>query len=213
MTFHGAITSQEKKEWMSAIVEEMEYLQKNHPSELVQLPEGKKVIGCKWVCRKKPTVLEKEGEKFKAQFVAKGYSQQKGIDYDEICSHVGRHTSIRTVLALEQMDAKITFLHGDLEEQTYMEQPNGFTQPGHEHLVCKLKKSFYGLKESPRQRYKQFDSYMLQIGCKQCGGPMCWKSTVQSIVALSTTEVEYMAVAEDAKEALWLNRLSKKTGY
>ncbi|KAL0357995.1 UNVERIFIED_CONTAM: Retrovirus-related Pol polyprotein from transposon TNT 1-94 [Sesamum calycinum] len=71
------------------------------------------------------------------------------------------------------MDAKITFLHGDLEEQTYMEQPNGFTQPGHEHLVCKLKKSLDGLKESPRQRYKQFDSYMLQIRCKQCEYDCC----------------------------------------
>ncbi|KAK4402906.1 Glutathione S-transferase U17 [Sesamum angolense] len=187
------------------------------------------------------------------------------------------------------MDAKITLLHGDLEEQAYIEQPNGFTQPGHEHLICKLKKLLYGLKESPRQRYKQFDSYMLQIGCKKCeydccvyiksfddgssiflllyddmlvaaknmhdvlalkallshefdmkdlgdatkilgmeihkdrrsttgcvfilgGGLMCWKSTVQSIVALSTTEAEHMAVAEDAKEALWLNRLAKELG-
>ncbi|KAK4382648.1 Retrovirus-related Pol polyprotein from transposon TNT 1-94 [Sesamum angolense] len=66
------------------------------------------------------------------------------------------------------MDVKTTFLHGDLEEQIYMEQPDGFTQPGHEHLVCKLKKSLYGLKQSPRQWYKRFDSYILQIYYKQC---------------------------------------------
>ena len=70
-----------------------------------------------------------------------------------------RHTSIRVVLAmvahldmeLEQMDVKTAFLHGDLEEQIYMEQPEGFSQPGQEHLVCKLKKSLYGLKQSPKQ--------------------------------------------------------------
>ncbi|KAL0401655.1 UNVERIFIED_CONTAM: Retrovirus-related Pol polyprotein from transposon TNT 1-94 [Sesamum latifolium] len=160
---------------MGAMVEEMESLQKNHTWELVQLPEGKKAIGCKWVYKKKPAVSEKEGEKFKARLVAKGYSQQKGIDYDEIFSPVVRHTSIRAVLALvaswdlhlEQMDVKIMFLHGDLEEEIYMEQPDGFTQPGHEHLVCKLKISLYGLKQSPRQWYKRFDSYMLKIGYKR----------------------------------------------
>ncbi|KAL0423291.1 UNVERIFIED_CONTAM: Retrovirus-related Pol polyprotein from transposon TNT 1-94 [Sesamum radiatum] len=85
-TFHGAITSQEKKEWIGAMVEEMESLHKNQTWELVQLPEGKKTIGCKWVYRKKLLVLEKVGEKFKARLVAKGYSEQKGIDYDEILS-------------------------------------------------------------------------------------------------------------------------------
>ncbi|KAL0293414.1 UNVERIFIED_CONTAM: Retrovirus-related Pol polyprotein from transposon TNT 1-94 [Sesamum radiatum] len=71
------------------------------------------------------------------------------------------------------MDVKTAFLHGDLEEQIYMEQPDGFTQPGHEHLVCKLKKSLYGLKQSPRQWYKRFDSHMLQIGYKRCEYDCC----------------------------------------
>jgi hypothetical protein len=94
---------------------------------------------------------------------------------------VVRHTSIKAVLALvahydmalEQMDVKTTFLHGDLEEQIYMEQPEGFSQPGHEHLVCKLKKSLYGLKQSPRQWYKRFDSYMIKIGYKRCEYDCC----------------------------------------
>ncbi|KAL4292152.1 hypothetical protein GQ457_14G024210 [Hibiscus cannabinus] len=182
VTFQGAITSQEKGKWMAAMVEEMESLRKNQTWELVRLPEGKKAIGCKWVYKRKPAVSEKKkGEKFKARLVAKGFSQQKGVDYDEIFSPVVRHTSIRAVLALvassdlhlEQMDVKTAFLHGDLEEQIYMQQPEGFTQSGDEHLVCRLKKSLYGLKQSPRQWYKRFDSYMIQIGYKRCEYDCC----------------------------------------
>jgi hypothetical protein len=120
---------------------------------------------------KKEAASEKGGEKFKARLVAKGYSQQKWIDYEEIFFPMVRHTSIIALLALvahydmvlEQMDVKTAFLHADLEEQIYMEQPEGFSQPGQEHLVCKLKKSLYGLKQSPRQWYKRFDSYMINL--------------------------------------------------
>ncbi|KAE8691239.1 hypothetical protein F3Y22_tig00110890pilonHSYRG00161 [Hibiscus syriacus] len=154
VTFHDAVTSQENDKWMAAMVEEMESLNHNRTWELVPLPEGKKPIGCKWVYKKKPAVTEKEGEK---------------------------HTSIRAVLALvaswdlhlEQMDVKTAFLHGDLEEQIYMRQPEGFTQPGNEHLVCRLKKSLYGLKQSPRQWYKRFDSYMIKIGYNRCEYDCC----------------------------------------
>ena len=83
-----------------------------------------------------------------------------------------KHTSIRVLLAmvaiydleLEQLDVKTEFLHGDLEEQIYMHQPEGFKEQGKENMVCKLKKSLYGLKQSPRQWYKRFDSFMLIVG-------------------------------------------------
>ena len=99
----------------------------------------------------------------------------------EIFSPVVKHTSIRAVLALvahydmalEQIDVKTAFLHGDLEEQIYMEQPEGFSQPGHGYLVCKLKKSLYGLKQSSMHLYKQFDSYMIKIGYKRCEYDCC----------------------------------------
>ena len=84
-------------------------------------------------------------------------------------SLVVRHTSIKVVLTLvaswdmhlEHMDVKTAFLHGDLEEQIYIDQSEGFTQSGKEHLVCKLKRSLYGLKQTLRQWYKWFDSYMI----------------------------------------------------
>jgi hypothetical protein len=137
---------------------EMESLHKNQTSDLVELPERKRAIGCKWVFKRHEAISEKWGKKFKVHLVAKGYPQQKWVDYGEIFSPVVRRTSIGVVLqlvahydmALEQMDLKTTFLHGDLKEQIYMEQPEGFSQPGQEHLVFKLKKSLYGLKQSPR---------------------------------------------------------------
>ena len=127
-TFQEAIHSQEKSRWMGAMVEEIQSLHKNQTWDLVELLEGKRAIGCKWVYKKKEVVSEKNGEKFTARLVAKGYSQRKGVDYDEIFSPVVRHTFIKTVLGsvahfdmqLEQMDVKTTFLLGDLEELVYM---------------------------------------------------------------------------------------------
>ena len=127
--FQEAVNSQEKSKLMGVMTEEMESLHKNQTWDLVELLERKRKIGCKWVFKKKEAISEKGGEKFKARLAAKGYSQQKGVDYEEIFFPVVRYTSIRAVLALvahydmalEQMDVKTAFLHGDLEEQIYME--------------------------------------------------------------------------------------------
>ena len=122
-TFKEAINRKDNDKWLVATLEEMESLQKNKTWELVKLPKGKKAIGCKWIFHKKEALSKKEGEKFKAQLVAKGYSQREGNDYNEIFSPVVKHTSIRVILGfvtmhdmeLEQLDVKTTFLHGDLE--------------------------------------------------------------------------------------------------
>jgi hypothetical protein len=113
--------------------------------------------------------------------VAKGYSQRHEIDYDEVFSPVIRHTSIKAVLVLvahhdlelEQLDVKTAFLHGKMDEEIFMVQPEGFKQPGTENLVCRLKKSLFELKQSPRQWYKRFDSYMIQIGYTYCEYDCC----------------------------------------
>ncbi|KAE8723957.1 Detected protein of unknown function [Hibiscus syriacus] len=103
----------------------------------------------------------------KARLVAKGYAQKEGIDYNEVFSPVVKYSSIRTLLALvaqlnlelAQLDVKTAFLHGDLEE-IYMTQPEGYKDGDCEKWVCKLNKSLYGLKQSPMQWYKRFDSFM-----------------------------------------------------
>jgi hypothetical protein len=151
--------------------EEMASLDKNEAWDLVELPTGRMPIGSKWVFKKK---LNAEGkvEKYKARLVAKGYSQVEGIDFGEIFSPVAKLTSIRFFLSvaaafdfeIEQMDVKTTFLHGDLEEEIFMKQPEGYAVKGKKELVCKLKKSLYGLKQSPRMWYQKFDTYMLGLG-------------------------------------------------
>ncbi|KAH9726277.1 Integrase catalytic domain-containing protein [Citrus sinensis] len=106
--------------------------------------------------------------RYKARFVAKGFAQKEGIDYNEIFSPVVKHTSIYIILALvaeyelelAQLDVKTAFLHGDLEEEIYMIQPCGFKVAGKENHVCKLIKTLYGLKQSPRQWYKRFDQFI-----------------------------------------------------
>ena len=149
--------------WKHAINEEMDYIMFNHTWELVDLPPSSKAIGCKWVFRKK---YHTNGtlNTFKARLVAKGYRQKEGIDYFDTFAPMARINSIRILFALasihdlyvHQMDMKTAFLNGDLNEEIYMEQPEGFVLPGNEHKVCKLVKSLYGLKQAPKQWHHKF---------------------------------------------------------
>lgn len=180
-TYKDAINCDVKASWMGAMSEEMEALRKNSVWELVPKPKGRHIVGSKWVYRKKEAINKIEEPKYKARLVAKGFSQKEGIDYDEIFSPVVRHTSIRVLLAmvaqfdmeLEQMDVKTAFLHGDLKELIYMVQPEGFKEVGKEDHVCRLKKSLYGLKQSPRQWYLRFDTFMLRVGYTRCDHDHC----------------------------------------
>ncbi|KAH9699198.1 Integrase catalytic domain-containing protein [Citrus sinensis] len=152
LTFHEALNSSDVALWMTTMHEEIEALHKNKTWELVPLPHGRKVIGNKWVCK-----IKRDGndqvERYRARLVVKGYAQKEGIDFNEIFSPVVRLTTVRVVLAmcatfdlyLEQLDVKTAFLHGELEEEIYMLQPEGFVETGNEKLVCKLNKSLYGL--------------------------------------------------------------------
>nr|GEV20934.1 retrotransposon protein, putative, Ty1-copia subclass [Tanacetum cinerariifolium] len=119
-------------------------------------PVGQKLVSCKWRFKIKEGVEGVQKPRYKARLVARGFTQRAGIDYNEVFSPVVRHTSIRVILALttcknyelKQLDVKTAFLHGNLEEVIYMKQPPGYKQGNN---VCLLKKSIYGLKQSPRQ--------------------------------------------------------------
>jgi hypothetical protein len=170
-TVREALNLEDSKLWKKAMVEEMDALDKNEARDIVEFPAGRKYVGSKWLFKKKFNV-EGKVEKYKARLVAKGYSQVEGIDFGEIFSHVAKLTSIIFLLSIvvafdlevERMDVKTTFLHGDLEEEIYMKQPEGFAVKGKKELVCKPKKSLYGLKQSPRMWYQKFDTYILGLG-------------------------------------------------
>ena len=113
---------------------------------MVDLPPGCTIVGCKWIFKKK---LNPDGtiNKYKAYLVAKGFFQREGIDYFDIYLPVSRMTTSIYDIIIHQMDVKITFLHGDLQEEIYMDQPEGFVAWRNKRKVCKLVKSLYGLKQ------------------------------------------------------------------
>ena len=129
----------------------------------------KRVVGCKWLFK----IKEEAGSDKKSRYKARGFTQVARVDFNEVFSLVVRHTSIRILLAmtahlnlsLEQMDVTIAFLHGELEEDILMEQPKGFEIRDKREQVCLLK-SLYELKQSPRQWYRKFDSFMINQGFK-----------------------------------------------
>ena len=124
---------------------------------MVDLPSDWKAIGNKWVLKIKQKA-NGSIENYKTQLVAKGYTQQKGIDYEETFSPIVRLALIGLILAivvhmdlkLHQMDVKTTFLNGELNEEIYMEQLVGFIIQGQERKVCKLNRSIYDLKQSSK---------------------------------------------------------------
>ena len=121
--------------------------------DVVLRPEGKYVVTSKWIYKIKHAA-DGSIEKYKAIFMARGFSQKEGIDYEETFAPIARYTSIRSVLALaavmkwkiHQMDVKTAFLNGVVEEKVYVEHPPGFETHDGESHVCKLKKALYGLK-------------------------------------------------------------------
>ena len=135
----------------------IELLKKNNVWELTMLPPVKKAIGCKWVYKIK-THSDGSIERYKARLVARGIDQRFGSDYDKIFCPVVRLESLRTLIALSTqrglelhyVDVQTAFLNGTLQEEVYMKQPIGYEREGKEHLVCRLKKSIYGLKQSSR---------------------------------------------------------------
>ena len=145
---------------MKAMQEEYDGLMERNTWELVDQPKGRKVVKCRW------TFVCKLDGRYKARLVAKGFTQVYGVDYKETFSPVARFESVRFLLAhaaledweIEGMDVKLAFLHSDLDEEIYMEQPEGFTVEGQEDKVVRLKKAIYGLKQASWAWFKMFSA-------------------------------------------------------
>ena len=162
------MSSLEAPYWKQAINDEVESILQNHTWELVDLPPGSKPLGYKWIFKKK---MKADGsiDKYKARLVVKGYNKKEGLDYFDTYSPVTRISSICMLifvaaihnLEIHQMGVKIAFLNGDLDEEIYMEQPEGFIVPSQEKKVYQLVKSLYGLKQAPKKWHEKFDSVMI----------------------------------------------------
>jgi hypothetical protein len=160
--------------WVKAMNDELDQIEKNNTWEMVHRPEGKNIIGSRWIFKNK---LNGKGQvvRNKVRLVCKGYAQIEGLDYDETFAPIARLEVIRMFLAyachkrfkVYQMDVKSTFLNGDLSEEVYMEQPEGFKLSDNLDLVCKLKKDLYGLKQAPRAWYHRLDTYLKDKGFKR----------------------------------------------
>jgi len=170
-TYKEAMMRLNSSKWLEAMEDELRSMSSNKVWDLVEIPDGVKPVGSKWVYK---TKYDSKGkvEKFKARLVAKGFTQIEGIDYNDTFSPVSSKDSLRIVMALvahydlelHQMDIKIAFLNGDLHEDVYMAEPEGFVVEGKEHMCCRLKKSIYGLKQASRQWYIKFDNVIQNFG-------------------------------------------------
>ncbi|GJR45911.1 putative ribonuclease H-like domain-containing protein [Tanacetum coccineum] len=160
--------------WIEAMQDELLQFKLQKVWTLVDLPYGKRAIGTKWVYRNKK---DDRGivVRNKARLVAQGYTQEEGIDYDEVFAPVARIEAIRLFLAyasfmnfiVYQMDVKSAFLYGIIEEEVYVCQPPGFEDLEFPNKVYKVEKALYGLHQAPRAWYETLSTYLLENGFRR----------------------------------------------
>lgn len=178
ITVDEAMSGNSKEFWLKAMKEEMDSLVENKTWELSNKPNDKKAVKCKWIFKTKRNT-NGDIARYKARLVAKGFTQVQGIDYDETYSPVVRYTSIRYLLAmavkydlkLSQMDVVTAFLHGKLDTDIYMQQPELFHDGSKRY--CKLIKSIYGLKQSSRLWNTALSKVLIEFGLKQSINDQC----------------------------------------
>jgi hypothetical protein len=153
------------------MTEEHQSILKNDAWDVVPRPEGKSVVTSKWIYKIKHAI-DGSIEKYKEKFVARGFSQVEGVDYDDTSAPVARYTSIRSIIALatsmgwklHQMDVNTTFLNGEIDEEVYIEQPEVFVVHNERSHVWSLKKALYGLNQAPHAWYEKMDGFLMSLG-------------------------------------------------
>ena len=179
-TFKEAMDSKEKQSWKAAMDVEMNNIRDNDTYQIKKIKNGEKAIGCRWVFKKK---LNKDGSvnKFKARLVAKGYLQKYGMDYNETFAPVAKFKSIRLLLAIAAQngwkvyhdDVTSAFLNGILKETVLMDQPDGYTEKSELHK-WELRKTLYGLKQSPREWNEVIHKFLISEGFVQSKCDPCF---------------------------------------
>lgn len=192
-TVTEALSGPESVQWRKAMDDELESFRTNEVYELVVAPKGATIVRCRWVLKKK---FKSDGEvQFRARLVAKGFTQKRGIDYDETFSPVVRHSTLRLLFALSvklglditQLDVKTAYLNGYLKEDIYMCVPEGFVSKT-DGKVFKLKKAVYGLKQSALAWYERVKDVLCKNNFQNCTQEPClfvkMSKDVKVIIAL-----------------------------
>lgn len=208
-TVAGALDSDHAEKWTSAMKDEIQSLTENSTWDLVQLPSSRKAIKSKWVFK---TKYDADGNivRHKARLVAKGCSQKFGVDYNETYSPVVRYTSLRFLIALaakrnmkiDQMDAVTAYLQGDLEEEIYMDQPEGYNDGS--GRFCRLNKAIYGLRQSGREWNKKLDSALMSFGLTKSRSDPCvyFSGNFLLIIAIYVDDILFFWEDESEKDKL-----------
>nr|GFB46109.1 retrovirus-related Pol polyprotein from transposon TNT 1-94 [Tanacetum cinerariifolium] len=173
-SYKASLSDPEFEKWLVAMNAEIKSMYDNKVWKLVDLPPSAKVVKSKWIYKKK-TNMDGVVYNYKARLVAKGFTQTYGVDYEETFSPVADIRAIRILIAITayydyeiwKMDIKTSFLNGLLDEEIYMEQPEGFVDPDHTKKVCKLQISIYRLKKASRSWNKRFDEEIKKFGFHQ----------------------------------------------
>ena len=173
-TYKEAMSLPDSELWKIAIANELASMSKTEAFEETERPDNRKIVGSRWVFTKKRGA-DGRVERYKARLVAQGFTQVEGIDYEETFAPVVKWPSIRILLALaadldlevDHMDVVTAFLNGVLKEEVYLEPPEGYqtSRPG---MVLRLRKSLYGLKQSPRSWYEKAKTELNELGFRNC---------------------------------------------
>ena len=181
--YRDAMASIQAPEWTIAAKKEFDSLMKHGSWVLVPLPPNRSLIDIRWIFKIKPG-RQNRAKIYKAHFVAKGFSQVAGIDYNEtkIYAPVVKIDSLCILLSiaaaldfeLTTLDIKTAFLYGKVDEELYVRQTGGFIQPGKENHVCRLLKPLYGLEEVPRKWNEKFGSFLVMFGLTRSTADSCF---------------------------------------
>ena len=170
-----ALKSPDSAKWIQAMNEEYQSLTKNETWTLTDLPTDKKAIGCRWVFKVK---TDETGKPIRQ---AQGFRKQWGIDFHETFSPVLSTTSLRMILSIgasenleiHQMDVETAYLNGNIDEEVYMCQPEGFETGRNSQKVCRLRKAIYGLKQSGRAWWITFSEFLKDQRFQRLLGDPC----------------------------------------
>lgn len=209
-SYRAALNSKEVGQWMEAMKKEMDGCLEQQVWDVVErssLPRGTNIIPVKWVFKIK---TDETGRvtKFKARITPKGFKQKHGVDFFEVFANTGKYKSLRAMLSiaarknleLRQLDVPQAFTQAGLDEVVYMEMPEGFATPG---MVCRLKKSLYGLKQSPRNWYLLVSAFIRdELGFRACVSDPClfYKLSDTGQLLLLFLFVDDMQFAFDAQD-------------